>query len=149
MIKPKLKLCGGCYFPKHIWKNQDGKKLCRDCYGKSLTGVAKKSKPTKARPIPVRSSKRAKLDAVYSSMRVIFLTAHPMCHAHIDAKCTQKSSEVHHKCGRIGEFYLDTRYWLPTCHSCHVWIEKNVEKSKEMGLSVDRLTLETNEEKDT
>lgn len=141
MIKIKLKLCAGCNQPKHIWKNVDGMKYCKSCYGKLGTGVAKKPKPTVAR-IPIYSSKRAKQNAIYSVMRIKFLNDHPMCHAHLDARCTQKSTEVHHKAGRVEDLLLDMRYWLPTCNHCHKWIEMHPEQAKEMGLSTDRLNLE-------
>jgi len=144
MIKPKLKLCAGCNKPKHIWKNEAGKKFCKECYGRSITGVAKKPKPT-AKRIPTFSSKRAKQNAVYSVMRVKFLKDHPMCHAHLDAKCTKIATEVHHKAGRVEDLLLDMRYWLPACHSCHSWIEMHPEEAKEMGLSTDRLNLEKHE----
>jgi hypothetical protein len=144
MIKVKLKLCAGCGLPKHIWKNVGGEKYCKVCYGRSITGVAKKPKPTATR-IPAYSSKRAKMTALYSVARVKFLQDHPMCHAHLDAKCSKKSTEVHHKAGRLFGLLLDQRYWLPTCHECHTWIEMHPEQAKEMGLSTDRLNLEKHE----
>jgi hypothetical protein len=148
MIKIKLKLCDGCHEPKHIWKNVGREKYCKSCYGKLGTGVAKKPKPTTAR-IPTFSSKREKLNAVYSVMRVKFLNDHPMCHARIDARCTLKATEVHHKAGRIAELFLDLLYWLPTCHNCHVWCELHPEEAKELGLSTDRLTLKTDDKENT
>lgn len=143
-MKVKLKLCSGCGLPKQIWKNVGREKFCRECYGKSITGVAKKPKPT-AKRIPAMSSKMAKKKAVYSVMRVKFLTDHPMCHARIDARCSMKATEVHHKAGRIEELLLDMRFWLPVCHNCHVWCELHPIEAKEMGLSTDRLSLEINE----
>jgi len=144
MIKVKLKLCAGCNKPKHIWKNLGGEKFCKECYGRSITGVAKKPKPT-ARRIPTFSSKMSKMKALYSVARVKFLSDHPMCHAHLDAKCTKKSTEVHHKAGRLFGLLLDQRYWLPACWYCHNWIEMHPEQAKEMGLSTDRLNLEKHE----
>jgi len=139
VIKPKLKLCAGCNKSKYIWKNVGGKKFCKDCAGNLETGVAKKPKPT-AKPIPTFSSKMQKKKALYTIARAKFLDDYPMCHAHLDAKCTKKSTEVHHKAGRIEELLLDTTLWLPACHNCHIWIENNPDSAKEMGLSIDRLT---------
>lgn len=147
-IKVKLKICSGCGIPKQIWKNVGGEKFCKECYGKSLTGVAKKPKPT-VKPIPTFSSKREKKNAIYSVMRIKFLNDHPMCHARVNAKCTQKATEVHHKAGRIAELFLDMLYWLPTCHNCHVWCELHPKEAKEMGLSIDRLSLKTDENRNT
>ncbi len=143
-MKIKLKICSGCGQPKQIWKNVGREKFCRECYGRSRTGVAKVPKPN-AKRIPSRSSKKEKLDAVYTIARVRFLVAHPMCHARIDARCTQKATEVHHKAGRIAELYLDELFWLPVCHECHKWIETHPEEAKAMGLSVSRLSIQTNE----
>lgn len=147
MIKVKLKLCKGCNEPKHIWKNVNGEKYCKSCYGKLGTGVAKKPKPTAAR-IPVYSSKRAKQNAVYSVMRIKFLQDHPMCEMHLSGICTQKATEVHHTAGRIEELLLDTRFWKSGCHNCHSWVELHPVEAKELGLSVDRLSIQTNEQKD-
>ena len=139
-MKIKLKICSGCNQPKVIWKNVAGEKFCRECYGRSRTGVAKAPKPNVKR-IPSRSSKKQKLDLVYTVARNRFLVAHPLCHARIDARCTQKATEVHHKAGRIAELYLDELYWLPVCHDCHVWCEMHPQEAKALGLSVDRLTV--------
>jgi hypothetical protein len=144
VIKIKLKLCSGCGIPKQIWKNIGGEKFCRECIGKSKTGVAKEPKPT-AKRIPFRSSKKEKLDAIYSISRVKFLNDHPMCHAHIDAHCTKFATEVHHKKGRIAEYYLDQLFWLPTCHWCHVWITNHPQEAIEMGLSLPRLSNDKTE----
>ena len=143
-MKIKLKICSGCSLPKQIWKNVGRERFCRDCIGRSGTGVAKVPKPTTQR-IPTYSSKQAKLQALYTISRVKFLKDHPMCHARIDARCTSKATEVHHKAGRVGEFFLDQLYWLPTCHACHCWIELHPEEAKALGLSVSRLSTETNE----
>jgi hypothetical protein len=138
-MKIKLKLCGGCGLPKHIWKNLNGMKLCKGCAGKSITGVVRKPKPT-AQRIPIRSSKRAKMELAYSILRKKYLDDHPMCHAHIDVRCTQKSEEIHHKAGRIEGLLNDSSLWLPTCRYCHMWIHKNEESAKELGFMVSRLT---------
>ena len=140
MIKPKLKLCAGCSQLKYIWKNVGGEKFCKECYGRSITGVAKKPKPT-AKPIPTFSSKRAKQNAVYSVARNQYLNDHPMCQMHIPGICTNKATEIHHTAGRIEELLLDTRYWKGGCHNCHSWVELHPEEAKELGLSIDRLNL--------
>lgn len=142
-MKVKLKLCSGCNLPKAIWKNVGREKFCRECYGKSRTGVAKKPKPT-ARPIPSRSSKKIKLDILYKIARDKFLADHPMCHAKIDARCQQRSCEVHHKKGKIADLYLDTTFWLPACRPCHVWVENHPEEAIALGLSLPRLATENN-----
>ena len=137
-------MCAGCNKSKYIWKNVGGKKFCKDCAGNLETGVAKKPKPT-AKPIPTFSSKMQKKMALYTIARKKFLDDHPMCQMHIPGICTQKASEVHHTAGRIEELLLDTRYWKSGCHQCHSFVELHPEIAKEMGLSIDRLTLNKNE----
>lgn len=145
-MKIKLKICSGCGLPKQIWKNVGREKFCRDCWGSSKTGVAKVPKPNTKR-IPAYSSKRQKLEAIYKVTRVKYLQDHPMCHAHIDAHCTKTATEVHHKAGRVGEYFLDQLYWLPTCHWCHVWITNHPEEAIALGLSTSRLSNETIQQK--
>jgi hypothetical protein len=127
-----------------IWKNVGREKFCKECYGKSKTGVAKKPKPT-ATPIPAMSSKMAKKKALYSIARVKFLETNSTCQLRIPGKCSLKATEVHHTAGRVEELLLDTRYWKSGCRGCHDYVELHPEIAKEMGLSIDRLTLEKNE----
>jgi len=140
MIQPKKKICDGCKEESFIWKNVDGKKLCKQC---SYTGVAKLSisKPTaKAKPIAPRSQKRSKEERLYSAKRIIFLQEHPMCEAHLPGICTEHAQEVHHKKGRIGDDLLDETHWLALCHMCHDYIENNREFAMEKGFSIKRIT---------
>lgn len=143
MIKQKLKQCDGpCGEMKYIWKNQDGKKYCRDC-ANSSTGVAKpgKSKPkSKQKFIPLRSSKRAKEEVLYSTMRLVFLKQHPNCAGKfLILGCTNRSTECHHKKGRVGKLFLDTTEWIALCHTCHVWVENNPIFARDLDLSGSRL----------
>lgn len=140
MIQPKKKICDGCGLESFIWKNVDGKKLCKQC---SYTGVAKLSisKPTaKAKPIAPRSQKRSKEERLYLAKRIIFLQENPMCQAHLPGICTKHATEVHHKKGRIGELLLNILFWLGVCHACHEWIENNREEAMEKGFSIKRIT---------
>lgn len=139
MIQPKKKICDGCKEESFIWKNVDGKKLCKQC---SYTGVAKLSinKPTaKAKPIAPRSQKRSKEEKLYSAKRIIFLQEHPMCEAHLPGICTEYSTDVHHKEGRIGDLLLDDTKWLALCRSCHDWCENHPTEAQEKGFSIKRI----------
>jgi len=135
----KKKLCDGCGDLKYIWKNSGGKRLCKQC---SNTGVAKLSiKPTaKKKPISPRSPKRIKEEAIYSTQRKIFLGERPMCEAHLPGICTNHSTDVHHKMGRIGELLLNIIYWLSVCRACHDWIENHPKEAREKGFSLKRIT---------
>lgn len=141
-IQPKLKPCDGCGEQKVIWKNHGGKRYCQRCWKLELPKLSDRPKPTpKAKPLPLRSPKRKKEEAIYLKMRLDFLNAHPMCEAHLQG-CKTYASEVHHKAGRVGDLYLDQTEWLAVCRRCHQWIENHPEDAKELGFSITRLDHE-------
>jgi len=134
-MKVKKKLCDGCGEQQFIWKNDGGKRYCKRCW----SAHTQPKKPTAGKKhIPPISQKREVLNAVYSVLRIKFLKEHTMCQAHLSG-CTQSSTDVHHKKGRIGEFLLEVKYWLAVCRHCHDWIETHPEEAKEKGLSKNRL----------
>ncbi|QQU04200.1 hypothetical protein [Myroides odoratus] len=51
----------------------------------------------------------------------------------------QPTTDVHHKKGRVGSLFLDTRYWLAVSREGHRIIEENPEWAKENGYSLNRL----------
>jgi len=129
MIQAKLKMCAGCSQLKHIWKSHKKDKYCKECWysiekPKSISPVSKK--------------RRGEMDE-YSKRRLAFLALHISCQAKL-VGCTGKSTDVHHKAGRVGDDYLNMNKWLAACRSCHSWIETNPEAAKELGLSESRLT---------
>lgn len=63
-----------------------------------------------------------------------FITTHPRC-----AVCSQPSTEVHHKAGRIGELLLDQTKWLAVCSDCHVKITEDSDWAIRKGYSESRL----------
>lgn len=48
----------------------------------------------------------------------------------------------HHKRGRLGDFLMDERYWLPVCMKHHMYIEDHPEESYKKGWSELRLSNE-------
>ena len=132
-MQPKKKSCDGCREPKFIWKNQGGKRYCKQCW--SALSVTTKPKPTaKQKRIPPRSLKRSKQEAEYSQKRKIYLDKHPMCEAHIPNVCTGKATEVHHKySGKDRDsFFIDDTTWMAICRQCHTWIHNNSKKARDM-----------------
>lgn len=144
-MKVKMKACAGCLKPKVIYKAHGTKKFCKMCWGKYLRGETKVSVEPKVKPISRVSSKKDKGDYLYSIARISYLNAHPMCEAKVPG-CTLKATDIHHKRGRIGSFYLDTTNFLAVCRSCHNTIELNVDMAKEEGFSESRLRI--NDEED-
>ncbi len=84
------------------------------------------------------SASKKEDDKKYAEVRKLYLANHPICEAMLPG-CKKSSNQVHHKSGRIGKNYIDIHTFLAVCNSCHVWIENNPLKAKELGLSVDRL----------
>ena len=139
----KKKICDGCNKEKPIWKNVDGKKLCKTC-SYNTTGVAKKSgksKPKVLYKIPSRSSTGEKLNKAYLALREVYIRKHSLCEAALPG-CTRNTQDIHHKKGR-GEYLNDTSTWLPVCRTCHTWIELHPEEAITLGYS--ELRLEKNE----
>lgn len=128
MLQTKLKTCNGCSLPKVIWKSEGKEKYCKECW-------YSKEKP---KSIPPVSKKRKKERSTYSVIREAFLVVKPHCEAKL-VGCTLKSTDIHHKAGRVGENYLKITTWLAVCRSCHKWIEENPNEAKELNLSENRL----------
>ena len=128
MITPKLKKCAGCEQMKHIWKSHGKEKYCKECWYNI-------EKPKSISPVSAK--RRGEMDK-YSQLREAFLVAKPHCEAKLQG-CTGKSTDVHHKAGRVGDNYLKVGTWLALCRNCHSWIELNSEEAKELGFSQSRL----------
>ncbi len=123
---------------QYIWKNINGVKLCKSCASKQ----APKANPTdkKRYIIPARSTKKEKQDALYKIVRDAYLKVHPQCEAAIPGICSRKgSSQIHHKKGKVGEDYLDDKYFLAVDFECHRYIEDNRQFAIGMGFSELRL----------
>jgi len=93
-----------------------------------------KKKPCK---IKLRSDKRARQEREYSKKRKEYLIDHPICEV---LGCFAKSTEVHHKKGRIGDLLTDERYFMAVCNAHHRVIELNPIWAKNNGYSLNRLS---------
>jgi len=129
MIKRKLKKCIECGKDSHIF----GYKMCKPCYSrKFLHPIAKNTPPKKVSDTQKERTKR------YLKLRSTFMANNPICQC-----CNlEKSTELHHKQGRIGDNLFN--HFLALCNGCHVRIELNPDWAKENGYSESRL----NEKKD-
>lgn len=112
----------------------------RECKHPCCGDTCRKDKPKKPRkrlnPI---SKKQGKRNREYAKERKEFLEDNPACQAQLKT-CLGKSTQVHHKRGRVGKNFLDKKTWLACCQWCHDVIELNPELAKELGLSESRLT---------
>lgn len=139
MITKKLKKCDGeCGQLAYIWKNEGGKKYCKNCYQKNrCVHEVANTKPTKKQyRIPSKSSKKAKLDTAYAVLREQYLKMKPMCQAHLPNICTSKATDIHHKYSGKDRsvYYLDMATWLSVCRDCHKWIHNFSREARELDL---------------
>lgn len=84
--------------------------------------------------IKQRSKKMQKDMILYGKLRKQFLKDNPICPI-----TGEKTTDVHHKKGRLGKLLLDTKFWLAVSRKGHKRIEENPEWAKEMGYSLSRL----------
>lgn len=120
MIKRKLKVCSDCGKEKYLFSNG----RCEQCYKiwKNYT-ISKVSKKTKER------------HKTYNELRLDYLALHPICEVGVKG-CTKKSTEIHHKRGRIGEnLYRD---FCAICRNCHNYVESHPEESYQKGWMLKR-----------
>ena len=130
----KKKICNRCNLESFIWKNLNGKKLCKKC---STTGVDMKKPTIKAKPIAIRSPKKIHEDRLYAVERKQFLEIHKMCEAHLQG-CTQQSTDIHHTFwgSDRSKYYLDISTWKSVCRTCHSFIHDKLsgEEALQLGL---------------
>ena len=53
-----------------------------------------------------------------------------------------ETTDIHHKKGRVGSLYLDTKYWVALSREGHKLVEENPDWAKENGYSLNRLSNE-------
>ena len=91
------------------------------------------------KPIPKVSKKRQIQNLQYSVLRTEFLGKKENQICPITGNPT---TDIHHKKGRVGELFLDTKYWVALSREGHRFVEENPEWAKEKGYSLNRLTDE-------
>jgi len=52
----------------------------------------------------------------------------------------QPTTDIHHKRGRVGSLYLDTKHWIALSREGHKFVEENPEWSKQNGYSENRIS---------
>lgn len=123
MIKRKKKICLNCNEEKFIF----GKGLCDKCYRIQL------------KPIKKISEKQKSIVSEYKIVRAEFLKSNPLCRARLE-ECTVIATDVHHLIGKSNrEKYIDSRYFMPLCRSCHEKIERGGSWVYEMGFKLRRI----------
>ena len=137
LIKAKEGVCVCCKRKRLIYS----RKMCQSCYWsdnkKKNEGKQKTIKEFK--PIPKISQKRKIENAKYIVLRIEFLGKKENSICPVTGK---KTTEIHHKKGRVGSLFLDIRYWLAVSREGHKKIEENPEWAKKEGYSLSRLSKE-------
>ncbi len=152
MIKRKLKPCKTCGDPSYIFSHGD----CKSCAQMRYASEKPKHRPLaqtenggEAKPFKVTyqtkeikkvSTRQQRLNAAYSVLRKQFLKVHQMCEAHWEG-CTYQATTIHHSQGRQDGNLLNDRTFKALCMSCHEKVERQVERAKKEGLTVDRLKI--------
>lgn len=113
---------------------------CQNCFSHYSGSYCKicGTPPEKKKPKPIakRSKKRAKQETEYSKVRRIYLEHFPVCEVW---NCGLKSTQIHHRMGRIGPLLIDVNHFLAVCDTCHSYIENHPLWAKEQGYSESRL----------
>ena len=95
-----------------------------------LTEDAKSAKALTPRKYIKRvSTKRAEELKLYTKLRRAFLKANPQCHVF----CRFKSSEIHHKYGRVGKLLNWTEGWIAVSRTAHHLIQDHPEEARKRG----------------
>jgi hypothetical protein len=131
VIKRKKKICKCCKTEQYLF----AKGMCEPCYYVEFPKKPLKRTPIQQKPytIPKVSDSQKKRNAQYILLRDEYLKTHSICEC-----CNQnKSSEIHHKGGRIGQNLFIN--FLAVCRPCHQWIELHPEEAKDQGYSITRL----------
>jgi len=76
--------------------------------------------------------------ALYRVLRNQYLKDNPICQF---PNCTSTELDLHHKKGKIGSLLTDVRYFCGLCRKHHSYCEEQPIIAKELGLSLDRLTV--------
>ena len=129
----KLKPCAGCDLPKHIYKNINGLKYCKNCTLR-IEPVAK---------IRNRSVKRAAQERRHSVEGKLLKVKVGKCEAGLPG-CTGydiRTLTISHTKGRIGELLTDEEFQQVICFHCHTFITANPAMAKSLGLEVSRLSI--------
>ena len=120
------------YCQMHQNQRTDSKYLNRLALQKHITKSQKRIKPF--------SDKHLEKLAEYKRRRNIFLIDNPICVANVEG-CTKEATQIHHALGRIGDLLTDVKHFKAVCHNCHVIIENEPMRAKELGLSGTRFII--------
>lgn len=100
--------------------------------GIAIANLLRPGKRSKVRKV---SPKRAAEHREYVRVATAYLERRPYCEAMVGHMRIVKSTEIHHKRGRVGKLLTDDTNFLGCCSDCHKWIEENRLAAQERGFS--------------
>lgn len=136
----KCKICAERFNPTYFLQKHCSKQVCKELWIElvlSEKGQVDNAFRSKSKPIKKVSDKKALQDIIYKSERIKFLM---LPENKICPITKQTTTDVHHKKGRLGDLYLDKRYWVALSREGHKYVEEHPEWAKENGYSLSRLS---------
>lgn len=85
--------------------------------------------PPRPKWIRRRSVRMERKIAEYRRERLLFLADHPICEF---PGCRRKSTQIHHRRGRVGCLLLLKQFWTAICWAHHRWIGENPRASRDL-----------------
>lgn len=139
----KCKICNNKFTPKYSsFEKHCNNDSCKEKW-KELVLEEKKQIDndfrSKSKPIKKVSDKKALQDIIYKSERIKFLM---LPENKICPITKQPTTDVHHKKGRLGDLYLDKRFWVALSREGHKYVEEHPEWAIKNGYSLKRLSNE-------
>lgn len=134
-----IDICAHCGRVTECYKVGEWK-LCED--HKDLKQYQPKAPPKK---LPnKKSKKRESEEQIYTRKKRDHMADHPYCQA---MNCNQSAMDLHHRAGRQGyadewareqgiSLFIDERYFMSVCRSCHKWIEANPKEAEKRNYIV-------------
>lgn len=83
------------------------------------------------------SDKQAERLKEYRIVRDEYMRMYPNCEF---PECPNRSQDLHHGAGRVGDLLTNTKYFVALCRMHHSWVEEHPREAKELGLSFSRLS---------
>lgn len=96
---------------------------------------AKRSSVRKVKIKPISDKQSSRLKA-YRIARDAYMNVYTTCEF---PECNNKSTDLHHGSGRVGDLLTNTKYFVALCRLHHDWVELHPNEAKELGLSFNRL----------
>lgn len=106
--------------------------------------MLKRKKPLKRSAIKRKSrlrsvsKKMTKLKAEYMKVREQYLKEHPYCEWGLEGGAFYRSTQIHHKRGRVGALLTDPTYFMAVSDEGHRYIHDHPKESYERGWMLPR-----------